>query len=93
MEKNQLFLSGRKGKALGLNPPVACGDSPPSSGALGRAESFTVLPRPPLVGNNDDRRQRRKQGGVVGAAASRTRVLCTKWTLGAATRTGGIAKQ
>ena len=35
MEKNQLFLSGRKSKALGLNPPVACGDSPPSSGALG----------------------------------------------------------
>ena len=35
MEKNQLFLSGRKGKALGLNHPVACGDSPPSSGALG----------------------------------------------------------
>ena len=54
------------------------------------AQSFTVLPRPPLVGNNDDRRQWRKQGGVVGAAASRTRVLCTMWTLGAATRTGGI---
>ena len=90
MEKNQLFLSGRKGKALGLNPPVACGDSPPSSGALGISQSLTSLPRPPLVGNNDDRRQWRKQGGVVGAAASRTRVLCTMWTLGAATRTGGI---
>ena len=35
MEKNQRFVSGRKGKALGLNPPVACGDSPPNSGALG----------------------------------------------------------
>ena len=42
--------------------------------------------RLPLWGNNDDRRQWRKQGGVVGAAASRTRVLCTKWMLGAATR-------
>ena len=50
MEKNQLFLSGRKGKALGLNPPVACGDSPPSSGALGIAESSPSLPRPPLLG-------------------------------------------
>ena len=42
MEKNQLFLSGRKGKALGL--------SPPSSGALGIAESSASLPRPPLLG-------------------------------------------
>ena len=50
MEKNQLFLSGRKSKALGLNPPVACGDSPPSSGALGIAESSPSLPRPPLLG-------------------------------------------
>ena len=74
MEKNQLFLSGRKGKALGLNPPVACGDSPPNSGALGMAQSSVSLPRPPLLGNNDDRRQWRKQGGVVGAAASRTQV-------------------
>ena len=77
---------------LGLNPPVTCGDSPPNSGALGISQSLTSLPRPPLVGNNDDRRQWRKQGGVVGAAASRTRVLCTMWTLGAATRTGGIPK-
>ena len=92
MEKNQRFVSTLSVKALGLNPPVACGDSPPSSGALGIAESSPSLPRPPLVGNNDDRRQRRKQGGVVGAAASRTRVLCTMWTLGAATRTGGIER-
>ena len=28
MGKNQLFLSGLSVKALGLNPPVACGDSP-----------------------------------------------------------------
>ena len=74
MEKNQRFVSTLSVKALGLNPPVACGDSPPSSGALGIAESSPSLPRPPLLGNNDDRRQWRKQGGVVGAAASRTQV-------------------
>ena len=59
---------------LRLNPPVACGDSPPNSGALGMAQSSVSLPRPPLLGNNDDCRQWRKQGGVVGAAASRTQV-------------------
>ena len=43
-----------------LNPPVACGDSPPSSGALGMAES-SAFP----LSDNDDRRQWRKQGEVV----------------------------
>ena len=42
-----------------LNPPVACGNSPPSSGALGIAESSVF----PLLGN-DDRRQWQKQGEV-----------------------------
>ena len=51
MEKNQLFLSGRKGKALGLNPPVACGDSPPSSGALGNTHKVSRYAKgPPISG-------------------------------------------
>ena len=46
---------------LGLNPPVACGDSPPNSGALGISQSLTSLPRPPLLGAVASRRD---DGGV-----------------------------
>mgnify|MGYP007108060440 CR=1 FL=1 len=75
-----VFLLGqaclRTTSQSGLRPPAPLVGEP-----LAYPESFTRLPKPPLVrSNNDDRRQWRKQGVAVGAAASKTQAKrCGCW--------------